>query len=78
VTLGIGKQFELPRRPGDYKTAKGDMNAVPGDAEEEAGEMKARNADHAKQADAMLKERRGLVALIKSLIPPLPKLRRKK
>jgi hypothetical protein len=69
VTLGIGKQFELPRRPGDYKTAKGEMNDVPPRAQDEAGEMKARNADHAKQADELLKQKRGLLQLLKSWLP---------
>jgi hypothetical protein len=43
VTLKIGKQRELPKRPGDYRTAKGDMNKVPDTASEEAGEIRRRN-----------------------------------
>jgi hypothetical protein len=42
VTLKIGKQRELPKRPGDYRTAKGDMNKVPDQAGEEADEMRRR------------------------------------
>jgi hypothetical protein len=68
VTLGIGKQTELPRRPGDYRTAKGDMNAVPKNALGEAEEMRARNADHALQAKE-LDRRRGLIAWLKSWLP---------
>lgn len=40
VTLRIGKQHELPRRPGDWKTSKGEMNAVPDEALVEAEQMK--------------------------------------
>lgn len=43
MTLGIGKQRELPRRPGDWRTAKGDMNAVPEHAVDEATEMAHRH-----------------------------------
>jgi hypothetical protein len=43
VTLKIGKQRELPKRPGDYRTAKGDMNKVPDTASEEADEIRRRN-----------------------------------
>jgi hypothetical protein len=43
VTLKIGKQRELPKRPGDYRTAKGDMNAVPETAGDEAQEIRRRN-----------------------------------
>jgi len=44
VTLKIGKQRELPKRPGDYRTAKGEMNTVPSDAQAEAEEMRRRRA----------------------------------
>ena len=40
MTLRIGKQHELPRRPGDWRTSKGDMNAVPEEAVVEAEQMK--------------------------------------
>lgn len=40
MTLGIGKQHELPKRPGDWKSAKGEMNQVPEAAEHEAAAMK--------------------------------------
>jgi hypothetical protein len=43
MTLGIGKQRELPRRPGDWKSAQGDMNAVPESAGAEAEEMARRH-----------------------------------
>lgn len=43
MSLGIGKQRELPRRPGDWRTAKGDMNKVPEHALEEAEEMRRRH-----------------------------------
>lgn len=42
VTLKIGKQHELPRRPGDWTTAKGKMNEVAENAADEAEEMKER------------------------------------
>jgi hypothetical protein len=67
VTLGIGKQNELPRRPGDYRTAKGEMNQVPDNANVEATEMKARNADHALEADRLTRESRGLLRAILGL-----------
>jgi hypothetical protein len=67
VTLGIGKQNELPRRPGDYRTAKGEMNKVPESADVEATEMKARNADHALKAEEDLRADRGLLRGILSL-----------
>ena len=40
VTLRIGKQHELPKRPGDYRPAKGDLNQVPPKAFDEAAAMK--------------------------------------
>lgn len=43
MTLRIGKQTELPRRPGDYRSAKGDMNEVPPAAAAEAAEMAVRH-----------------------------------
>lgn len=67
VTLGIGKQNELPKRPGDYRTTKGDMNKVPDAAGVEADEMKARNADHALAAERMTRESKGLLRGILSL-----------
>jgi hypothetical protein len=44
MTLRIGKQRELPQRPGDYRTAKGEMNKVPQTAEAEAEEIRRRRA----------------------------------
>ena len=42
MTLRIGKQHELPKRPGDYRTAKGDMNRIPDSANKEAEEIRRR------------------------------------
>jgi len=42
MPLEIGKQHELPKRPSEYRTAKGDMNQVPKYAEEEAEQMTER------------------------------------
>jgi len=42
VTLGLGKQRELPRRQSEYRSARGDMNQVPRAAADEAEAMKVR------------------------------------